>query len=83
MILKMGELWIYQRWTHIPEWSYARQFSWVGLANNLSGWQIIFEKVENSKWTQSRVAMWKIFGSGSNVYVLRNLSTFIQLRSIS
>jgi hypothetical protein len=49
MIMKMGELWIYQWWTHILEWSYARQYSWVGLANNLSGWQIIYEKIQNSK----------------------------------
>jgi hypothetical protein len=46
-----GELWIYRRWTHIPEWSYACQNSWVRLANNLSGWQIIYEKFQNSKWT--------------------------------
>jgi hypothetical protein len=51
MIMKMGELWIYQRWTHIPGWSYARQYSWVRLANNLYGWQIIFEKFQNSQWT--------------------------------
>jgi hypothetical protein len=51
MIMKMGELWIYQWWMHIPEWSYARQYSWVRLANNLFGWQIIFEKFQNSKWT--------------------------------
>jgi hypothetical protein len=28
----MGELWIYWRWTHILEWSYARQYYWVRLA---------------------------------------------------
>jgi hypothetical protein len=39
----MGELWIYQRWTNIPEWSYARQYYWVRLAK-IFGWQIIFEK---------------------------------------
>jgi hypothetical protein len=45
-----GELWIYQRWTHIPEWSYTRQYSWARLPNNLSGLQIIFEKFQNSEW---------------------------------
>jgi hypothetical protein len=52
MIMKIGESWIYQQWTHIAESSYAHQYSWVRLANNLSGWQIIFEKFQNSKWTQ-------------------------------
>jgi hypothetical protein len=48
MIMEMGELWIYRWWTHIPEWSYARQYYWVTLAKKF-GWQIIFEK--NSKLT--------------------------------
>jgi hypothetical protein len=48
MIMKMGELWIYQWWMHILEWSYARQYCWVRLAKKI-GWQIIFEK--NSKLT--------------------------------
>jgi hypothetical protein len=50
MIMKMGELWIYQRWTHISEWIYAHQYYWVRLAK-MFGWQIIFEKSQNSQWT--------------------------------
>jgi hypothetical protein len=49
MIMEMGELWIYRRWTHISEWSYARQYYWVSLAKTF-GWQIIFEKFQNSQW---------------------------------
>jgi hypothetical protein len=26
---------IYWRWTYIPEWSYACQYFWLGLANNV------------------------------------------------
>jgi hypothetical protein len=33
----MGELWIYRRWMHILEWSYARQYYWVRLAKKLDG----------------------------------------------
>jgi hypothetical protein len=40
-----GGVWIYQRWTLILEWSYAHQYSWVRLANNLSRWQIILALV--------------------------------------
>jgi hypothetical protein len=32
MIMEMGELWIYRRWMHILEWSYACQYYWVRLA---------------------------------------------------
>jgi hypothetical protein len=31
----MGELWIYWQWMHILEWSYARHYFWVMLANNV------------------------------------------------
>jgi hypothetical protein len=48
MIMEMGELWIYRRWTHISEWSYAHQYYWVRLAKKF-GWQVIFKK--NSKLT--------------------------------
>jgi hypothetical protein len=48
--MEMGGLWIYWWWTHIPEWSYARQYYWVGLQKNF-GRQIIFEKFQNSQWT--------------------------------
>jgi hypothetical protein len=27
-------------------WSHARQYSWVTIANNLSGWQIILKKIK-------------------------------------
>jgi hypothetical protein len=37
MIMEMGELWIYQWWTHIPEWSYACQYYWVRLAKKIDG----------------------------------------------
>jgi hypothetical protein len=37
MIMEMGELWIYWWWTHISEWSYARQYYWVRLAKILDG----------------------------------------------
>jgi hypothetical protein len=35
--MEMGELWIYWRWTDIPEWMYARQYLWVRLAINVGG----------------------------------------------
>jgi hypothetical protein len=37
MIMEMGELWIYWRWMHIPERSYARQYLLVRLAINVGG----------------------------------------------
>jgi hypothetical protein len=33
--MEMGELWIYQWWSHISEWWYARQSFWVSLANHV------------------------------------------------
>jgi hypothetical protein len=30
-------LWIYWRWMHILEWSYARQYFWARLAINVGG----------------------------------------------
>jgi hypothetical protein len=66
---------IYWRWTHIPEWSYARQYFWVRLANNVGSKS--FQKNSKLKWTHhltklntTRVAMWIIFGFGRNVYVV-------------
>jgi hypothetical protein len=44
MVMEMGELWIYGRWTHILEWSYAHQYYWVRLEKKF-GWQIIFQKI--------------------------------------
>jgi hypothetical protein len=47
MIIEMGEFWIYRRRTHIPEWSYARQYYWMRLAKKLDSKS--FQK--NSKLT--------------------------------
>jgi hypothetical protein len=44
MIMEIGELWIFRRWTHILEWSYAHQYYWVRLEKKF-GWQIIFQKI--------------------------------------
>jgi hypothetical protein len=35
MIMEMGEVWMYRRWTRIPEWKYARQSFWVRPANHV------------------------------------------------
>jgi hypothetical protein len=80
---------IYWRWTHIPEWSYARQYFWVRLANNVGSKS--FQKNSKLKWTHhltklntTRVAMWIIFGFGRNVYVVEEPfyfhSTLINLK---
>jgi hypothetical protein len=50
MIIEIGELWIHRQWTHISEWSYARQYYWVRLAKKI-GWKIFFKKFQNSQWT--------------------------------
>jgi hypothetical protein len=42
-----GGLWIYWRWTHIPEGMYARQYLWVGLAINV-GDKSFLKKIQNS-----------------------------------
>jgi hypothetical protein len=42
-----GGLWIYWRWTHIPEWNYARQYLWVRLAINVGG-KSFSKKIQNS-----------------------------------
>jgi hypothetical protein len=36
---------IYWRWTYIPEWSYAHQYFWVGLANNV-GSKLFSKKIK-------------------------------------
>jgi hypothetical protein len=46
MIMEMGELWIYWRWTHILEWMYARQYFCVRLAINVGG-----KSFSKLKWT--------------------------------
>jgi hypothetical protein len=80
MIMEMGELWIYWRWTHIPEWSYARQYFWVRLTNNV-GSKSFLKKKSKLKWTHpstklntTRVAMWIIFGFVRNMYVIEEPS---------
>jgi hypothetical protein len=45
MIVEMGELWIYWRWTHIPEWMYAQQYLWVRLAINVGG-KLFLKKIK-------------------------------------
>jgi hypothetical protein len=76
MIMEIGELWIYWRWTHIPEWMYARKYLWVRLAVNVGG-KSFSKEFQNSDGhiplqssTQTTIAMWIIFGSGRNVYVI-------------
>ncbi len=49
-------LWIYWRWTHIPEWSYACQYYWVKRAKKFR-WQIIFENFQNSQWTHPLIKL--------------------------
>jgi hypothetical protein len=75
MIMEMGELWIYWKWTHILEWSYARQY----FLDEASKLFLIFLK--KHKWTYpltnlntTRVAMWIIFGSGRNVFAVEEPS---------
>jgi hypothetical protein len=48
--MEWGELWIYWRWMHIPEWRYACQYFWVRLAINVGGKSFLnfFSKF---KWT--------------------------------
>jgi hypothetical protein len=41
-----GGLWIYWWWTHIPKWSYARQYFWVRLAKKICSKS--FKKIQNS-----------------------------------
>jgi hypothetical protein len=44
-----GELYIYWRWMHIPEWRYAGQYFWVRLANNFFlGSKSFSKKIQNS-----------------------------------
>jgi hypothetical protein len=74
--MEMWELWIYWWWTHIPEWRYARQYFYVRLAINVDG-KSFLKKIQNSNGhipqqssIETRVAMWILFGSGKNVYVI-------------
>jgi hypothetical protein len=76
--MEMWELWIYQRWTHISELKYARQYFWVRLANNV-GSKSFLKKNSKLNWThplikaqhKQELLYGKIFGSGRNVYVIK------------
>jgi hypothetical protein len=72
--MEMWELWIYQRWTHIPEWRYARQYLWVRLANNVGHKSFLkfFQNYTSLNKAQhnQELLYGKIFGLGRNVYVV-------------
>jgi hypothetical protein len=84
--MDMRELWIYQRWTHILEWRYARQSFLVRLANHM-GSKSFLKKKSKLNWTHPLTK----FNTNKSCYVekylalvgtcmlLRNLSIFIQL----
>jgi hypothetical protein len=86
----MGELQIYRRWTHIPEWRYGRESFWVRVANHV-GIKSFLKKKSKLNWTHPLTKL----NTNKSCYVefflalvgmcmlLRNLSIFIQLRSIS
>jgi hypothetical protein len=42
-----GGVRIHWQWMHIPEWMYARQYSWVRLAINVGG-KSFLKKIQNS-----------------------------------
>jgi hypothetical protein len=44
--MEMRELCIYWWWTYIPEWSYARQYFWVILANNVGSKSFLKKKIK-------------------------------------
>jgi hypothetical protein len=89
MIMEMWELWIYQRWTPIPEWRYARQYFWVRLANNVgSKFFLNFFKTQletslNKAQHKKSCYVEKYLALIGMCMSLRNLSIFIKLRSIS
>jgi hypothetical protein len=82
-------LWIYQRWMHIPEWRYTRQYFWVRLANNVGSKS--FLKQIKLNWTHpltklninKRFFVEKYFVLVGMCMSLMNLSIFIELRLIS
>jgi hypothetical protein len=85
----MGELWIYWRWMHIPEWSYAHQYFWVTLANNVDN-KSFSKKFKTQMDTSLNKAQYKqellcgkYLALVGICISLRNLPKFIQLRSIS
>jgi hypothetical protein len=90
MIMGMWELWIYQRWMHILECRYARQYFWVRLANNV-GNKSFLKKIKtqldtslNKAQHKQELLCGKIFGSSRNVYVIEQPfffhSTLINLK---
>jgi hypothetical protein len=88
--MEMEELWIYRWWTHIPEWRYARQSFWVRLANHV-GSNSFLKKNSKLNWRHPLTKLnikkscyvEKYLALLGMCMLLRNLSIFIQLRSIS
>jgi hypothetical protein len=84
-------LWLYWRWTHSPEWRYARQYFWVRLANNVGSKSFLNFFFQKLNWTHPLTKI----NTNKSCYVekylalvgmsmsLRNLSIFIQFWSIS
>jgi hypothetical protein len=92
MNTKVGGLRVYRRWTHIPEWTYARQYFRLRLAAIFhKGKKIDLKRFQNSKRTHPLTNL----NTNKSFYVdkylalvgmymlLRNLSKFIQLQEIS
>jgi hypothetical protein len=89
--MEMCKLWIYRLWTHIIEWRYARQYFCVMLANNVGSKLFLIFFLKKLNWTHSLTKL----NTNKSYYMekylalvgmhmsLRNLSIFIQLRSIS
>ncbi len=89
MIMEMWELWIYRWWTHIPEWRYARQYLWMRLAINVGGklflknFKTQMDTSLNKAQHKQELLCGKYLALVGMCMSLRNLSKFIQLRSIS
>jgi hypothetical protein len=79
----MWELWIYQRWTHILEWRYARRYFWVGLAINVGGKSFLnFFRTQmdtslNKAQHKQELLCGKYLALVGMCMLLRNLSIFI------
>jgi hypothetical protein len=83
------ELWIYQWCMHILQWRYARQYLWVRLAINV-GYKSFLKKIKapmNTSLSKSQHKQELLHGKYLALVgmcmLLRNLSIFIQLQSIS
>jgi hypothetical protein len=80
---------IYWRWTHIPEWIYARQYSWVRLALNVGGKSFLknfktqMDTSLNKAQHKQELLCGQYLALVGMCMSLRNLSKFIQLQSIS